>query len=123
QSAFSFSSTPTLTTVNDLCTTTNTATLEDFSMPTPGTIILTAGPFAEQGMAIDLVPDKYLVESTALVKNGDTTTQLWTKLDAVPAVGNGAWVWSDQDLDAGGGLGVVIFDDGPGPQLGLSTCT
>jgi hypothetical protein len=123
QSAFSFEGTVTTTSIGDICTPANIANTEDINSMTAPSVSLAPGPFAELGMALHLVMNKYLVETAALSKPGDTTTQLWTKIDTMPAAFSGAWVWSDQDLDAGGGLGIVIYDDGPGPNLGLSTCT
>lgn len=123
KSAIQFDSTTSSTTVGDVCTPTNTLQYTDFNSATNPLVALAAAPFAEQRMAADIVPDKYFVASSNIPKPGDTTTQLWAKIDVMPATGSGAWVWSDLDLDQGGGLGLVIFDDGPGPELGFSNCT
>jgi hypothetical protein len=123
QSAFSFNAAATTTTVADTCKPTNIATYEDFNTTPPANVLLGPSAFPELGMAADIVPDKYYVQSEILTKTTDTTLQFWTKIDVMPPTFSGAWVWSDQDLNAGGGLGIVIFDDGPGPTLGLSSCT
>ena len=123
QSAISFNATATMTTVGDICKPTNIATYEDFNTTPPANVVLGPSVIPELGMAADIVPDKYFVQSEILTKATDTTLQFWTKIDVMPPAFNGAWVWSDQDLNAGGGLGIVIYDDGPGPQLGLSSCT
>jgi len=121
QVAYSFSSAATATTVADQCGT-NTLTSWDFTTSPPDPVVLGPGPFPEMGMAIDLVPDKYYEATSTLNRTGDTTTQMWVKIDVMPPSTNGAWVFSDQDLDVGGGLGVVIYEP-TAPMLQFGTCT
>ena len=121
--AIAFEGTTSQTTVGDACNPNDTLQYTDFNSATNPNVVLAPGPFPEQGMGADIVPDKYYVSSATIAKPGDTTTQLWVKIDVMPPTLNGAWVWSDIDLDQGGGLGLVIFDDGPGPELGFSNCT
>ena len=81
---------------------------------------LGAGPFAEHGMAADLVANKYYQASAPLVHADDFTVQLWVKHDAfVPNYD--AWAFSDLDLNTRGGLGIVIFDNN-GPKIEITTC-
>ena len=122
KAAIPFDAATSSTTVGDICTPTNTLQYTDFNSSTNPLVTLVAGPFPEQRMAADIAPDLYYVSSSNIPKPGDSTTQLWVKIDAMPPNLRGAWVWSDLDLDQGGGLGLVIFDDGPGPELGFSTC-
>lgn len=85
--------------------------------------VLGAGPFPEQGQAADITPDRYYVGTELLERNDDTTVQLWVKHDMLVDP-YGAWVFSDEDLNAGGGLGMVIYDaTGPVRSLEVSTCT
>lgn len=121
QLAYSFSAPATSTTIADLCGT-NDLTSYDFTTSPADPVVLGPGPFPELGMALDLVPDKYYEAKATLVKSGDTTTQFWTKIDVMPPSTNGAWVFSDLDLDLGGGLGVVIYEP-TSPTVGVSTCT
>lgn len=82
---------------------------------------LAAGPFAEQGMAADIAPDKYYVGTNLALRNADSTLQFWLRHDMlVPTYS--AWPFSDLDLDNGGGLGVVLYDQN-GLQLEVNTCT
>ncbi|CAN5909008.1 hypothetical protein BH11MYX3_BH11MYX3_47070 [soil metagenome] len=121
QSAYSFNSAATSTTIADQCGA-NTLTFMDFTTTPPALVVLRDSAFPELGTAADIVPDKYFESKSVLDKAGDTTTQMWVKIDVMPPSSNGAWVWSDQDLDLGGGLGVVIYDPAA-PKLGLSSCT
>ena len=121
QTAYSFSAAASTTTVADLCGT-NTLTAYDFNTSPPDPVLLGASAFPELGMAADIAVDKYYESAAVLTKAGDTTVQMWTKIDVMPPSTNGAWIWSDQDLDLGGGLGIVIYDP-TAPKLGLSSCT
>jgi len=95
-------------------------THEDYNAgPMPPT--LGAGPFAEQGQAADIVPDKYYVGTNLVVRTGDTTLQMWMRHDALVPLYE-AWAFSDLDLDVGGGLGIVMYDSG-GLKLEVNTCT
>ena len=99
-------------------------TYNDYSMAVePVPPVLGAGPFAEQGQAADITPDHYYKGTAILDRTGDSTIQMWVKHDAlVPSYG--AWVFSDEDLNAGGGLGAVIYDaGGTARSLDVVTCT
>lgn len=124
QSAYSFETPTTMsTTVSDLCHA-NTLTSFDFTTSPPDPVVKDAGPFPELGQAIKLVQNKYYEAGAVLERVGDTTFQMWVKIDTMPAQGTGAWVFGDEDLDFAGGLGMVIFDDtGTTPQLRVGTCT
>ncbi|MEJ7604250.1 MAG: LamG domain-containing protein, partial [Kofleriaceae bacterium] len=88
-------------------------------MPVPP--VLGPGPYPELGQAADLTAEKYYETANVLDKAGDTTVQLWVKHDAVVDV-YGAWLFSDLDLDATGGLGIVIYDQS-GLRMEVTTCT
>lgn len=124
QSAYSFETPSTMaTTVADLCHS-NTMTSYDYDTTPPDPVVRAAGPFPEQGMALSLAESKYSEATTITERPGDSTMQMWVKIDTMPAQGTGAWVFSDEDLDASGGLGLVIFDDtGTTPMLQFGTCT
>lgn len=122
QVAYSFETPSTMaTTVGDLCHT-NNLTSYDYNTAPADPVVRAAGPFPELGQGIKLVTDKYYKADTALDRPGDSTTQLWVKIDVMPPSTNGAWVYSDQDLDAGGGVGMVIFEP-TSPTINTSTCT
>lgn len=122
QVAYSFETPSTMTTtVSDLCHT-NKLTSYDYTTTPADPVVRAAGPFPELGQAIKLVPDKYYQADTSLERAGDTTTQLWVKIDVMPPSTNGAWVYSDTDLDVGGGVGVVIFEP-TNPTMNTTTCT
>jgi hypothetical protein len=99
-------------------------TYNDFSMTTePVPPTLAAGPFPEQGMAADITPDHYYKGGAILDRTGDTTIQMWVKHDVLVDP-YGAWVFSDEDLNSGGGLGAVIYDAGGTVRsLDVVTCT
>jgi len=85
------------------------------------TPVLAAGPFAEQGMAADITPDKYYEGTNLVMRSGDTTLQFWLRHDMlVPSYS--AWPFSDLDLDNTGGIGVVLYDQS-GLKLEVNTCT
>lgn len=94
------------------------ANWETSMMETP---TLTAGPFPEQGMAADIMPDRYYKGTNLVVRNADTTLQFWVRHDMFVPLYD-AWIFSDLDLDSTGGLGVVIFDNN-GPKMEVTTCT
>lgn len=123
-SAYSFETPSTMaTSASDLCHT-NTMTSYDFDTTPADPLVRGAGPFPELGMALQLVESKYSQADTVTDRPGDTTMQMWVKIDTMPASGTGAWVFADEDLDAAGGLGVVIFDDsGTSPMVQFGTCT
>lgn len=83
---------------------------------------LAAGPFPEQGMAADIPSDLYYLGVGTVPRTGDTTTQMWVRHDAF-VDGNSAWIFSDEDLDAGGGLGIGIYDNAGVRMLEAVTCT
>ena len=94
------------------------ANWETSMMETP---TLTAGPFPEQGMAADIMIDRYYKGTNLVLRNADSTLQFWVRHDMFDPLYD-AWVFSDLDLDSTGGLGVVIFDNG-GPKMEVTTCT
>ena len=94
------------------------ANWETSMMETP---TLTAGPFPEQGMAADIMPDRYYKGTNLVLRNADTTLQFWVRHDMFVPLYD-AWIFSDLDLDNTGGLGVVIFDNS-GPKMEVTTCT
>lgn len=87
----------------------------------PAAPALAAGPFPEQGMGADITPDKYYKGTNLVLRNADTTIQFWVRHDMFVPLYD-AWVFSDLDLDATGGIGVVIYDNN-GPKLEVTTCT
>ncbi len=123
-SAYSFETPSTMaTSVSDLCHA-NTMTSLDFDTNPPDPVVRGASAFPELGMALKLVESKYSEATTVTDRPGDTTLQMWVKIDTMPPQGTGSWVFADEDLDVGGGLGVVIFDDtGTTPTIQFGTCT
>jgi hypothetical protein len=97
------------TSIKDLCKAANLdsrnyddTTGNDTAVP----MSLTPGPFAELGSGLDLLSGRYLQGSAALDQAHDLTVQLWMvqrNQDTVSA----AWVFSDIDLNGGGGLGMA----------------
>lgn len=81
---------------------------------------LAAGPFPEQGTAADFTEDGYFLGDKLLDKSHDVTVQLWVKhrafIDPLEA-----WLFSDLDLVATGGLGIGITNTDP-PLLDVETC-
>lgn len=124
QSAYSFETPSTMATkVSDLCHA-NTMTSFDFNTTPPDPVVRGAGPFPELGMALKLVESKYSEATTVTERPGDSTMQMWVKVDTMPPQNTGAWAFADEDLDVAGGLGVVIFDDtGTSPMIQFGTCT
>jgi hypothetical protein len=96
-------------------------TYYDYNLQPAQAPMLTAGPFAELGMAADIPKDRYYQGSDVLVRDGDTTTQLWVRHDAFVDTYN-AVVFSDEDLDAGGGIAFYILNQAT-PKIGAETCT
>ena len=82
---------------------------------------LTAGPFAEQGMAADITPDRYYKGTNLVLRNADSTLQFWVRHDTFDPSYD-TWVFSDLDLNNTGGLGIVIFDSAA-PKMEVTTCT
>jgi hypothetical protein len=83
--------------------------------------VLGPGPFPELGQAADIAMDHYYKGTTLLDRTGDSTIQMWVKHDALVDP-YGAWIFSDEDLNAGGGIGAVIYD-APGPVRTLDVVT
>lgn len=86
---------------------------------TAATIGLMPGPFAELGNGLDLLPGKYLAGTQVLDQLGDLTVQLWMmqrNQDTISA----SWIFSDIDLNAGGGLGMAT-QLGTVPDLDVTT--
>ena len=112
-------------TVASACGGTFTHSLFDAGMDTPPQ--LTAGPYPELGKGTDLVADAYFTGTGTLDKSNDVTVQFWVKHRSF-FMSYDAWLFSDLDLDVGakgggGGLGIVIFQNGGSPQLEVTTCT
>ena len=123
-SAYSFETPSVMTTMTSDLGHTNAMTSYDFDTNPPEAVVRGAGPFPELGMALQLVESKYSEATTVTDRIGDTTMQMWVKIDTMPPQGTGAWAFADEDLDVAGGLGVVIFDDtGTSPMVQFSTCT
>ncbi len=99
-------------------------TYNDYSQTVePVPPVLGAGPFTELGQAADITVDHYYKGSDLLDRTGDTTIQLWVKHDALIDP-YGAWIFSDEDLNNGGGLGAVIYNAGGSVRtLDVVTCT
>jgi concanavalin A-like lectin/glucanase superfamily protein len=99
--------------------------------PTPGTITITPltlgnGPFSEQGSAVDLKPTGFLEPKVTDVLDWshDTTVQFWVQLRTTPTFATSAWLFSDQDPDFGGGIGVSLTQNGGGGvNLSVTACT
>ena len=92
---------------------------------TASTSAITLGPppYVQLGQAAMFVENKYLIGADVLDRKSDTTTQLWVQHLAVVA-DSGAWVFSDYDLDFGGGVGIVVYDNQSGTlTLQAGTCT
>jgi len=106
-------------TVANACGTAYTSKNYNTSMDVAPT--LAGGPFTELGMAADIVPDRYYEGGDVLAKNGDTTTQLWVRHDTFVS-GYAAFTFTDMDLNAGGGLAILMYDDGSGPTIEVDTC-
>jgi hypothetical protein len=96
-------------------------TYYDYNLTPAQTPTLTAGPFPELGMAADIPMDRYYQGADVLVRDVDTTTQLWVRHDAFVSTYN-AVVFSDEDLDVGGGIAFYILNQAP-PKVGAETCT
>jgi hypothetical protein len=96
-------------------------TYYDYNLTPAQTPTLTAGAFPELGMAADIPMDRYYQGADVLVRDGDTTTQLWVRHDAFVSSYN-ALAFSDLDLDSTGGVGIYILNQAP-PRLYVETCT
>jgi len=83
------------------------------------------GPaFPELGMGGEIAPNQFWAGGDQLDKSGDFTVQLWVRVDAYDGI-NSAWAFTDYDLDSGGGVGVVFYNDAAASQdvMEVSTCT
>ncbi|MBA3452158.1 MAG: LamG domain-containing protein, partial [Deltaproteobacteria bacterium] len=99
------------------------ATFRNFTADTNIPPQLVAGPFPEHGLSAEMPgADLYYLGLGTVPRVGDTTTQMWVRHDAF-VDGNGAWVFSDEDLDAGGGLAIGIYNNGGVRTLEAVTCT
>ena len=109
-------------TVDNLCGHDFTHRLFDGNMDTAP--VLAAGPFNELGSAGDFTSDNYFLGTDPLDKSGDTTLQFWVKHRAFVPLYDGAWVFSDLDINSanGEGLGVVIANNFP-TVLEVTACT
>lgn len=84
---------------------------------------LGAGPYVEAGTAAQLVAGKYYDSVGSLDRTGDITVQMWLKHDMLVDSVTSAWAFSDYDLDQGGGVGIVIYDNAGTLTIESSTCT
>ena len=107
-------------TVDNLCAGDFTAMLDSAGSPAPA---LGAGPFAEQGQAATIAQHNYYSAASALDRPGDVTVDLWIKHQMLVDAFTGGWAFSDLDLDAGGGIGMVIYDDSGTLKISTQTCT
>ena len=97
-----------------------TAMLDTAGAPAPA---LGAGPYPELGQAASIAVHNYYTAAGAIDRPADVTVDLWIKhLMLVDSV-TGGWAYSDLDLDVGGGLGMVIYDNNGTLQLSAQTCT
>jgi hypothetical protein len=92
--------------------------------PSPGPISYGAGPFPEQGSAGSFTADHFIVGADIIDRSADTTTQFWVQQGMIPD-SYGSWVFSDYDLNNGGGLGFDIYENEAmtGLSLDVGTCT
>jgi hypothetical protein len=76
-------------------------------------IVQGPGPFVEQGNALRISPGTYLALSstTAIAYAPAVTVQFWVSQRAPSATA--AWLFSDRDAVAGGGMGVAILPGAP----------
>jgi len=110
-------------TVDNLCGLDFTYHNYDASTDIPPT--LTAGPYAEEGMAGSIQATKYFDAANPLDRTGDFTIQYWVKFAGVVDTVTGGWVFSDLDLNVGGGIGMVLYTDQMTNHLAteISSCT
>jgi len=89
--------------------------------PTAATLNMT-GLFPEQGNVVNLKPNEYLQStlSDTLDWSHDTTVQFWVQFLQPPS--DSAWLFSDQDPDVGGGLGIYVSAIS-GTNLVVTACT
>lgn len=87
--------------------------------PIPPT--LAAAPFPELGMAADLAADRFFAGSSALVRAGPTTIQMWAKHDGF-VQSYAAFLFSDDDLDNGGGISFDLYDASGTSTIEMATC-
>ena len=96
-------------TVDNLCGTDFTYHNFDASTDIPPTLV--AGPYPEAGMGASIASTKFFDTANPLSRTGDFTIQYWVKFNGVVDVNTGGWIFSDLDLDVGGGLGMVLYVD------------
>jgi hypothetical protein len=113
------------TTVTNACG--SAVTYRDYDLSTPDDIApkRAAGPFPELGMAADIPLTEYYTAADAIPRQGDTTTQFWTRHDAFdPSYSYNAHPFSDLDLNSpAGGLMVSIYETSAGERgMGVYTC-
>ncbi len=98
------------------------ATHVDYTTSAASPPVLVAGPFPQLGMAADLPNDRLYQGGAVLQRPGDFTIQMWVQSDVVDAT-YGGWAFSDFDLNNGGGIGLVIYDDAGVTKGEIGTCT
>jgi len=90
---------------------------------TPAAVSLNmTGPFLEQGNVVNIKTNEYLQSTLndTLDWSHDTTVQFWVQFLQPPS--DSAWLFSDQDPDVGGGLGIYVSAIS-GTNLVVTACT
>lgn len=115
------------TTVTDLC---KTAVFESFQdadtgPDTASPVAILPGPYAEEHSAVSFAAGHYLRGRTPLDQTQDLTVQMWVQLRAMVPLYEGAWLFSDIDINAGGGVavGLIVPEPPDVAQVRGSTCT
>lgn len=84
------------------------------------------GPFNEQGTAAE-IPSGYYFQAPDQPKlqrsGGSITIQFWARVTGLPPSGQNGWLFSDIDLDEGGGLGLGYYGTGPVSKIQLEADT
>lgn len=82
-----------------------------------------AGPYFEQRDAAQIVDGSRLkpLNGKLLDHSHDLTVQFWVKLDGFAISNPAAWLFSDLDIEIGGGIGVGLLQNGP--TLDVMGCT
>jgi len=113
----------------DLCGNT-TVTHYDYPSGKPAPSLLTreSGPFPDLGSAASIDQNRFLEGTRMLDWSRDVTLQLWVQLRTPPSSDpTRAWLFSDQDPDAGGGIGISIIpgipEGGTDAILDVTACT
>jgi hypothetical protein len=91
---------------------------------TPSPITLGSSAFPEMGSAATFTENHFMVGADIIDRSADTTTQFWLQQGTIPDP-YGSWVFSDYDLNNGGGLGFDVYENSAstGLALDVGTCT